>query len=66
MEPGASPSIVFQDHASDKSMKDWSQFNRNEAYIFASAMEDFLLNDLVSGLSLEDRKKNIDVAMWNI
>ena len=26
MEPGASPSIVFQDHASDKSMKDWSQW----------------------------------------
>ena len=39
-------------------MKDWSQFNRNEVYIFASAVEDFLLNNLISGLSLEDRKKN--------
>ena len=57
MEPGASPLIVFQDHASDKTMKDWSQFNRNEVYIFASAVEDFLLNNLISGLSLEDRKK---------
>ena len=65
MELGASPLIVFQDHASDKSVNDWSWFDQNEAYILASALEIFLLNSLVSGLSLEDRKK-IDVPIWNI
>ena len=37
----------------------YHQFNQNEAYIFASAVEDFLLNNLISVVSLEDRKKTL-------
>ena len=62
MKPGASPSIIFQDHAGDKSVKDQSRFIQHEACIVASVMEDFLLNNPISCLSLENRKK-IDVAM---
>ena len=43
MEPGASPSIVFQDHASDKSVKDWSRINQNEAYILCNCCGRFCL-----------------------
>ena len=63
METGASPSIVFLDHAGDESMKDRSRVNRNEAYIVVSVVEDLLLNNPVSCPSLENRKKKIDVSM---
>ena len=46
-KPGASLWIVFQDHASDESMKDQSQFSQNEAYIVASVVEDLLINNLI-------------------
>lgn len=45
VETGASPSIVFLDHAGDESVKDRSRVNRNEAYIVASVVEDLLLNN---------------------